>query len=126
MIPSKAQPSIESNQHPPDEAPVGVGLRSHYYREMLDTKPPIGWIEVHPENYFGGGAHRHYLLEARKLWPLSFHAVGLSLGSSERVSHKHLNHIKELIDIYEPFHISDHDVEHEWKRASERFIAIAL
>lgn len=87
---------------------TGIGLRSFHYQDLLDERPDIGWIEVHPENYFGGGEHRHYLAKARELYPLSFHAVGLSLGSDQPVSRAHLKSFKELIDIYEPFHVSDH------------------
>ena len=88
--------------------PAGIGLRSDHYKDLMDQTPDIGWIEVHPENYFCGGIHRHYLNKAREYYPLSFHAVGLSLGSDQPVSLDHLKNFKELIDIYEPFQISDH------------------
>jgi hypothetical protein len=87
---------------------AGIGLRGPHYQDILDQTPDIGWIEVHPENYFGGGAHRHYLTEARKIYALSFHAVGLSLGSDQPVNETHLSQLKELINIYEPFQVSDH------------------
>ena len=90
------------------KSPVGIGLRSDHYEDLLDQRPDIGWIEVHPENYFCGGLHRHYLSRARELYPLSFHGVGLSLGSDQPVSEEHLSSLKELIDIYEPFQVSDH------------------
>ncbi len=88
--------------------PVGIGLRTPYYKEALETSLNLGWLEVHPENYFGGGAHRHFLALARKKYPLSLHAVGLSLGSDQPVSETHLKNFKELIDIFQPFNISDH------------------
>lgn len=88
--------------------PVGIGLRHPYYEEVLETDLNLGWIEVHPENYFGGGAHRHFLKEARKKFQLSLHAVGLSLGSDQAVSKEHLENFKELIELYDPFNISDH------------------
>lgn len=88
--------------------PVGIGLRYPYYKEVLETDLKLGWLEVHPENYFGGGAHRHFLTEARKNFQLSLHGVGLSLGSTGPVSENHLRSFKELIDIYQPFNISDH------------------
>lgn len=88
--------------------PAGIGLRHAHYKDVIETKPSVGWLEVHPENYFGGGAHRHYLAKARELYPVSLHAVGLSLGSTERVSRDHLRQVKELITIYEPFQVSDH------------------
>lgn len=93
---------------PDPGAPVGVGLRFRHHKDLIEQQPDIGWIEVHPENYFSGGKPRHYLTKARELYPLSLHAVGLSLGSTERVSKEHLADMKELIDIYEPFHVSDH------------------
>jgi len=96
--------------YPPElpRAPAGIGLRYAHYRDVTETRPAVGWLEVHPENYFGGGAHRHYLAKARETYPVSFHAVGLSLGSVERVSRDHLQKIKELIALYEPFQMSDH------------------
>ncbi|MCI5060137.1 MAG: DUF692 domain-containing protein [Alphaproteobacteria bacterium] len=93
---------------PSDSAPVGIGYRFKHHEDLLAQKPDIGWIEVHPENYFTGGKPRHYLEKAREFYPLSLHAVGLSLGSSEEVSDHHLREMKELIDIYEPFQVSDH------------------
>ena len=95
-------------QYPPVKNPVGIGLRHAHYEEVIDTRPGVGWLEVHPENFFGGGSHRYYLAKAREMYPVSFHAVGLSLGSTERVSRDHLGQIKELIAIYEPFQVSDH------------------
>lgn len=88
--------------------PAGIGLRGKHYEDILEQNPHIGFIEVHPENYFGGGRHRHYLGKARELYPLSLHAVGLSLGSDQPVDRDHLKKFRELIDIYEPFQISDH------------------
>lgn len=87
---------------------AGIGLRAPHYEDILELHSAIGWIEVHPENYFGGGIHRHYLSKARELYPLSFHAVGLSLGSDQPVNDAHLQQIKDLINIYEPFQVSDH------------------
>lgn len=95
------------NRHDPVRE-SGIGLRSFHYQDLLVMQPDIGWIEVHPENYFGGGQHRHYLEQARSHYPLSFHGVGLSLGSDQPVSTSHIKALKELVDIYEPFHVSDH------------------
>ncbi|GJL86070.1 MAG: UPF0276 protein [Micavibrio sp.] len=92
----------------PPRDPVGIGLRHPYYEEVTNSPPNVGWLEVHPENYFGGGAHRHFLSKAREKYQLSLHAVGLSLGSTDPVSEEHLRQFKELIDIYQPFNVSDH------------------
>jgi len=104
-------PLTQYKDNPFPEAPAqasGIGLRAKHYQDILDEKPSIGWIEVHPENYFGGGIHRHYLGKARELYPLSLHAVGLSLGSDRPVDENHLRQFKEVIDIFEPFQVSDH------------------
>ncbi len=100
--------------HPPSPSapiprePVGIGLRHPYYEEVLETDLNLGWLEIHPENYFGGGLPRHFLSKIRKDYDLSLHAVGLSLGSDQPVSENHLRQFKELIEIYNPFSISDH------------------
>ena len=31
---------------------VGVGFKNKHYSEIIDTKPAIGWLEAHAENYF--------------------------------------------------------------------------
>jgi uncharacterized protein (UPF0276 family) len=104
-------PYMDKNAYPLPDTPLkesGIGLRGCHYEDILELRPDIGWIEVHPENYFGGGLPRHFLGKARELYPLSFHAVGLSLGSDQPVERDHLKQFKELIDIFEPFQISDH------------------
>lgn len=109
LCPPRPVPDIPYPAKP--DQPVreaGIGLRGKHYTDICEEKPAIGWIEVHPENYFGGGIHRYHLSRARELYALSFHAVGLSLGSDQPVSSDHLRQIKELADIYEPFRISDH------------------
>ena len=102
----QAQATPRASAHLTD--PVGIGLRHPYYESVIENPPAVGWLEVHPENYFGGGAHRHFLSEARKNFELSLHGVGLSLGSTLPVSEKHLEKLKEIIEIYNPFHVSDH------------------
>lgn len=88
--------------------PVGIGLRHPYYEDIAEQRGRVGWLEVHPENYFGGGAARRHLEKARALYDISFHAIGLSLGSAHGIDDAHLNKIKELISIFEPFQFSDH------------------
>ncbi len=92
---------------PPVE-PVGIGLRTPHYEEVLETDLNIGWLEVHPENYFGGGINRHFLTLAAAKFPISAHCIGLSLGSDQPVSLDHLKNLKEIIDLTNPFSVSDH------------------
>jgi len=94
--------------YPPQEHFAGIGLRAAHYRALPEMRPAIGWLEVHPENYFCGGVHTHALAQARELYPVSFHAVGLSLGSAGPVSREHLRQLKILIDRLDPVRVSDH------------------
>ncbi|MDQ3261823.1 MAG: DUF692 domain-containing protein [Pseudomonadota bacterium] len=86
-----------------------MGLRTPHYRELLDTLPPLGWFEVHSENYFGDGGQPLYFLERfRSHYPLSLHGVGLSLGSTDALNSTHLHKLKSLVDRFEPGLVSDH------------------
>jgi uncharacterized protein len=87
---------------------VGVGLRAPHLAEILATRPPVGWFEVHPENYMGGGPALSHLLAVRSLYPLSLHGVGLSLGSAEGIDREHLARLKTLVAQTEPFAVSEH------------------
>ena len=34
---------------------VGIGLRAPHVDEMIAARPDVAWLEVHAENYMGGG-----------------------------------------------------------------------
>jgi len=91
-------------------ASVGVGLRSKYLEYFLADIPklPIGWLEVHPENYLHHYPNRKKLQQISEKIPISFHCVSLSLGSLELPSYEHLNRIRQLMQEIQPFMISDH------------------
>lgn len=93
----------------PIPARAGVGLRAEHYRDVLETRPAIGWFEVHSENYFGEGGRPLAFLEAiRTHYPLSLHGVGLSLGSTDELNDTHLASLKQLIDRFQPGLVSEH------------------
>jgi len=90
----------------------GIGLKSVHYNDVLDqdaaTENP-SWVEVHPQNYFGDGGPAHRWLTAiAEVYPLSFHSVGLSLGSADGLNHDDLEKIAALCDRYQPAMVSDH------------------
>ena len=61
---------------------VGVGFKPEHFEAIVDTRPGLGFFEVHAENYMGAGGAPHRRLDAiRELYPLSLHGVGLSIGS---------------------------------------------
>lgn len=87
---------------------IGVGLRSPHAYVVDSTRPAIGWLEVHTENYLGGGPPLARLASLRMDYPLSLHGVGLSLGTATGLDSEHLARSKQLIDRMEPFAVSEH------------------
>ncbi|NVK42564.1 MAG: DUF692 domain-containing protein [Oceanospirillaceae bacterium] len=88
---------------------AGIGLRSPHMQALLQTRPAVGWLEVHAENFFGNaGVPLHYLMRAREYYPVSLHGVGLSLGSTDPLSQPHLRQLRQLIDRVQPGLVSEH------------------
>jgi len=93
----------------PIPAQAGIGLRGDHARELLHARPRLGFLEVHSENYFGaGGAPVDVLGLLREHYPLSMHGVGLSLGSTDPLDHKHLQQLARAIARFEPALVSEH------------------
>ena len=87
----------------------GVGLRSAHYRDFIEHRPAVDWLEVHSENYFGeGGWDKHVLMMLRENYPISLHGVGLGLGSASGISGTHLSKIKALVHEVQPVLVSEH------------------
>ncbi len=93
-----------------DRSPrAGAGLKPEHQQHILDTRPDVGWFEVHAENYMGAGGPPHYFLERiRALYPVSLHGVGLSIGSAGGMTPGHLARLKTVAERYQPFVISEH------------------
>ena len=56
----------------------------------------------------GGGPGRKTLESLRAHYPVSLHAVGLSLGSAEGLDENHLHRIADLVSAIDPAAVSDH------------------
>ena len=113
-MPAIPDPHVSSALPVPRSLPPmgGIGLKSVHYSNVLDdnaaTKRP-SWVEVHPQNYFGDGGPAHRWLTAiAGVYPLSFHSVGLSLGSADGLNSHDLEKIAALCDRYQPSMVSDH------------------
>jgi uncharacterized protein (UPF0276 family) len=87
---------------------VGIGLRSPHVSEIAATRPELGFLEVHAENYMAETAALDRLLELRRDYPVSLHGVALSLGSAEELDRGHLVRFKALIERIEPILVSEH------------------
>ena len=88
---------------------AGVGFKSVHFSDILASPHPVGFFEVHAENYMGAGGPPHAQLTAlRERHALSVHGVGLSIGSLRPLDQAHLARLKKLCDRYQPESFSEH------------------
>lgn len=87
----------------------GVGYKPQHYSDILNNASPVGWLEIHAENYLGDGgrplAQLHYLSER---FPISVHGVGLSIGGEGPLDKDHLARLKHLCEWLQPASFSEH------------------
>jgi uncharacterized protein len=86
----------------------GIGLRAAHHDRVRAEHPDVAWLEVHTENFLGGGATPAMLEALRERYAISLHGVGLSLGSAEGLDEEHLTRIAALVRRIEPAAVSDH------------------
>ncbi|HEX3486001.1 MAG TPA: DUF692 domain-containing protein [Micropepsaceae bacterium] len=101
-------PAASLAERSPIPSTPGVGLRFPHHHYVADSKPSIGWFEVHTENYMGGGTPLRYLEAIRHDYPISLHGVGLSLGSAEALDENHLQRVRDVAMRIEPGLVSEH------------------
>lgn len=90
-------------------ASAGIGLRGPVCLAVIEERPPVGWFEVHAENYFGDGGWLWRSLERiRGDYPVSVHGVGLSLGSADGLNLDHIRRLKAVADRIEAGLLSEH------------------
>jgi uncharacterized protein (UPF0276 family) len=88
---------------------AGIGWRQPHYRELLQRRPTLAFVEVHSENFFAdGGAALALLHEAREHYAVSLHGVGLALGSAADLDPWHLERLARLVERIDPVRVSDH------------------
>lgn len=88
---------------------AGVGLKPQHVPDILDTRPDLGFFEVHAENYLVAGGPLHAdLTRIAEHYPLSIHGVGLSIGGEDPLDRDHLRALRGLLDRYQPAMFSEH------------------
>jgi len=76
-----------------------------HLRDVLATRPNIGFFEVHAENYMIDGLpFHHFLSRIREHYPLSLPRV----GAEEPLDEAHLGRLAALIKRYQPVSFSEH------------------
>src|SRR5262249_13765293 len=86
----------------------GVGLRLAHLAEMDATRPSVGWLEVHPENFLANPHAAELLTELPSYYPISLHTVGISVGSASGIDRLHLKRIRTFVDRINPVFVSGH------------------
>jgi uncharacterized protein (UPF0276 family) len=87
----------------------GLGLRAPHYSAIVETRPPLGWLEILSENYMvPGGRPLDWLDRIRAEYPVAMHGVSLSIGSTDALDDEHLDALKQLQQRVHPAWISDH------------------
>lgn len=95
-----------NNDLPPT---AGVGYKPQHFADILANPDPVGWLEIHAENYMGAGGRP--LAQLRHLsdrFPISVHGVGLSIGGEAALDQDHLSRLKTLCDWLNPASFSEH------------------
>jgi uncharacterized protein (UPF0276 family) len=87
---------------------TGIGLRLAHLAEMVATRPPAGWLEIHPENFLANPHAAELLAELSAQYPICVHTVGISVGSAIGIDRLHLQRIRELVDQIRPIFVSGH------------------
>ncbi len=88
---------------------AGIGLKNEHIKALLETRPDLGFLEIHAENYMGDGGPLLHMLEAlRETYPISLHGVGLSIGGPRELDREHLKRLRGLNDRFRPGLFSEH------------------
>ena len=103
-FPPGARPDAAARPIP---ARAGVGLRAPHHGFVRAERPDVAWLEVHPENYMTPGLADELAAFADR-YPISLHAVGLSLGSACGLDREHLERLRVLERRTRPGLMSDH------------------
>jgi uncharacterized protein (UPF0276 family) len=85
----------------------GIGWRAPHRAAIQETRPAVGFLEVHAENHLGARSFAE-LEMLRAQWPISLHGVGLSLGSAEGIDERHLDRLASLVAHIHPYLVSEH------------------
>jgi uncharacterized protein (UPF0276 family) len=90
-------------------AKPGVGYKPQHLAAILADPGPVGWLEIHAENYMAaGGRPLAQLRHLAERFPISVHGVGLSIGGETPLDRDHLDRLKHLCGWLNPASFSEH------------------
>ncbi len=105
---SDTQSVNQLNQQKAPLKGVGMGYRDKHARFIQQTSPQMDWFELLIENYLSDNVDLRAIDKLRSSYDLSFHCVGMSIGSLTPFDLKFLGRIRELEERWQPHLISDH------------------
>ncbi|MCX7287885.1 MAG: DUF692 domain-containing protein [Rhodobacterales bacterium] len=87
----------------------GIGYKPQHFAAIMADAGPVGWLEVHAENYMGaGGRPLAQLRHLAERFPISVHGVGLSIGGEGPLDADHLDRLRQLVGWLNPASFSEH------------------
>jgi uncharacterized protein (UPF0276 family) len=88
---------------------TGVGLRHAHLENFISQQPAIPWLEILTDNHVESDETSHRMVEViRTHYPMTFHCVGMNLGSTDDLNEEYFKRIKLLANKLQPAWISDH------------------
>jgi hypothetical protein len=88
---------------------IGIGLRASHFGEILSRWPALDWFEVLSENYMDTGGRPLWVLDqVAERYPVAFHGVSLSVGSTDPLNVDYLRKLKALAARTRARWVSDH------------------
>ncbi len=100
---------LDATPHAALPSRPGVGYKAQHYTQIMENPGPLGWLEIHAENYMGdGGRPLAQLRQLAERFPISVHGVGLSIGGSGNLDKDHLARLKHLVTWLKPASFSEH------------------
>jgi uncharacterized protein len=98
----------------------GIGLRPKHFRDFLEGRPKVDWVEAISENFMvRGGRPLHVLEKVRRDMPVVLHGVSASIGATEPLDPRYLQELAALVQRIEPALVSDHLC---WGRHSGEYV----
>jgi len=91
----------------------GLGFRFQHFNEIIEDGTRAEWFEALTENFIGrensgAGLNLKKLERLREKFPIVFHGVSLSIGSSDPLNKNYLARVKTLYERIQPEWVSDH------------------
>lgn len=86
---------------------VGINYKQRLGKEILENIDKIDILEVYTEKFFSPN-NDPYIEKIKKLRPLIFHGLDLSLGSSSTLDKEYMSQLKNVLDSQKYSWFSDH------------------